>query len=1798
MYFAGKTYFQGENLQVVETPKPKPRRKGDVAKKVKEGKIDITKLKKQFGNDIIMMLLLKLLGNDKKEKVEKKEKKPRGMKRSGRGGGGGGGGGFQTQKSLAGQRANQNKAARLSLVGQQKETETDPEYLKRILREVLVDDPIAGAFVDSVVPKGEGDTMPQTAPAFKDSIGQLVKYQDILRKGTFEGKALTKKKRQSVERSVIRSLEQVAGEVSDKFITTSKDRFIGRGVDKATEVLRTIYGNDYKPPDGKDYDIKIDEDGSVYSEDRQTRKRGRGRPRKEVNTDSEGSASLTSLQKEQLARAKRAADTINEANRRDEDVDSSVRSDEERSVEFYQELSQRKYNLLDERKRARFIKTYVNQLPKGLPDTDEAFKKYTRAYTYPFIDRTGVEAEGVIDATDIDILKEYQNQGKQSRRGLKIPTFEELNTKSLIGESDFSVYTGVTDRELIDERIRRAIALAGGRLTTSVVNRRSPSFFQEAPNTSEAPSSYFEGFTEEGSGPVLGKGLVETVTEEEYERPQPEPEPERISTPPSSEISGQQIGVPQGTLRIPDEQELILADIEQTKIDRQNRLDPQPEPKTKEEFLEPLQVFKKGKQKRKKTEENRIRAYEEIEGVILSIEGIATQVEIDALRKITQDGFQQGKNANDTLRKIQSRIDKIGRGETIKELKDPKKESMKTRVGPAEIIKPFIGSDGLIDPTKFVYIGEDDMPVDSDIKQDIPMVADLYALLGGANKTQKKQIQAEINRITKDYTYQLRKEAKKEQAEEVEGFAENDVDSEDGDFLQTADSSKKFVKKGLDVSDEYKKGGMFALGPNEEVVGWGEKGFKVLNEQTGFFRYIPSKPLTGADKINYDLQKQKEELESSSEEVGSKVIGDGPSLQESQQVGDSGSVLQIEDKKTPQEIVDADFLGSGSQASSSTVLGPSEEDALQQQIRNRFLQHGLVGFKETVRDGIKKQLNLQDVDVLGQSESESSPEDLSFGTIPSDRLRRGGGRGRTQYSSEDTPSSSAPTTELTLDEKDNLLLDLNEKLSNILEYQGKKNITAVTKQRLENESDYDTLNTVQRRERRKVLRAKYKQEVLDAADEVKAEIEKISNPPKEILDNPLLERQRAKDLLAGGFRGPVVADRLDTDFDEDPVDEEDAASEPLPERQTRKEKVASKSATVKQQLKIVEEEIEQVVEQGEVLSSDAAAKKLRDLANRKELLNADKAQIERDVVLQEDANIEQGEDTRGSKSVVGDERLRRKITGKKLTKGQRVTELIKTFNTNPQFLSPEERQRAQNILAEREIGARIKSGDLESIEKVTQDELRLQRKQVSRNDKVSEYLDRNFGGGVEQSIDDSFNILDVFAGGDIPESDLKVKERETRERLRGITDSDMSRINKQRKTLKATRQYTAEQIEDILAQGFASEQVELVGGLDQVSQGKVQLPSKLLQQGSDEGTASFEEREKGNYKKLAIEQAIRLGKPTQQTPTGDLPAPRKIKKTTQQFDSKISRLEKSLEKAVGEERVSIQTAIRGLYEERRINQDKQQKAQTQILLEDEANSSGYDALFPSETPSVRRERKRPDRISKISIQRETAQVYKDYMDKFQAKVDSGAKADTQGNRDIAETKAGKLASAYEVGQEKFFGFRKSIPFQTKQTTIPIPARTTPLTDLGNHAVGTFPEWLIRKKQLEETEEGLETLAREAKLRQIGTQPTQTATKTFKEISELIELAEASETAVKPKAPYRGKPFKLGGKVFGYIGGDKDDDEVVDSRSEDEKIQAQLDSIGNTPPPSVEEGEGQVESLDADAESEELSESLTGSEQFV
>ena len=1841
MYFAGKTYFQGENLQVVEEPKPKPkpRRKGDVAKKgKKEGKIDIAKLKKQFGNDIIMMLLLKLLGNDKKEKKEPKEKKPKGMRRAGRGGGGGGGG-FQTQKSLQGQRAVQNKQARLNLVGQQKETETDPEYLKRILKEVLVDDPVAGAFVDGVVPRGEGDSMPQTAPAFKDTIGQLVKYQDILRKGTFEGKALTKKKRTAVERSVIRSLEQVAGEVSDKFITTSKDKFIGRGVEKAIEVLRTIYGPDYKPPDGKDYDVKVDDDGSIYSEDRFTKKRGRGRPRKETYTDSSGSSTsggppaaggatrrarspTPPSSAEVLRKARRAADTINEANKRDADIDSSVRSDDERSVEFYQEISQRRYNKLDDDARAKYLKSYVSQLPKGLRDGDEQLQKYTKRTAFDYIDSEGNPAEGVVTGNDPAILEEYKKQGKQSRRGLKkddpfrIPPFGERAEKSLAESEDLDVSEGFTTASVIQQRIREEIIRLGGSFRSAPSGRKSRASTESSDDVelaekldSELAESKLADLPDDRFYDIFG---TESAS--------------------SAEQSGSFGGIPVGSQSqqseetsaekiIRDKLELqVAAKSEAGSLDISEPLFVAPKKKpTFEEHIAGRELDEKvstilaqGKSEKKERKKNL--AYDEIDGIILSVQDEMTKEEFAVLKRISQKAREEGKASSDTIRKINSRIEKIGRGETIKELKDPKKESMKTRVGAGEIIRPVFTPDGSIDPAKFVYLDkETGFDQDNDITQDLPLVGDLYASLAGANKEEKKRIRKEIDTITRDYTYQLRKQALREQAEEADGFAENDVESDDGDFLQTPQSNKRFVDKGLDVSDDYKKGGRFGLTDDEEVVGWGEKGFKVQNSRTDYYRYIPSKPLTGADKVVYETKKQLEEKSTSesdeaagvgslqigdagSEQIseiigdgGSQAIGDGASLQSSQGISEPAAsvdesenldvlrgkisqdkLLALEDRKKAQDLVDEDFLGSGGSSSQSTVLGPSEEEELQQQIRNRFLTAGLSGFKQARRSAVAEQLNLQDKSVLDQSESEFSPEDLPLGSVTGAALALPEQDPVPEESEEADPKSE----EEKLDEEDEILVDLNDQLAELLRLGKRDELSALAEGRLQDEEDYEGLNKTARKTRKTKLRREIKEEILAETDRLKEELSERQKPSDEILEDPELERAIAKKKLEEqGVRPRVEAERGVTDFDEDEEEEEEeipAASEPPPARATKKLKKEKKTRKVKIQLKQVQKDIDKVVGEGEVFSSDAAAAKLKELANRKELLNAERADIERGIVEEvEDIPVGVGERVVKSEGV-GE----RRVKGKKQTRSQRNTELIKTFNLNPQLLSPEDRQKAQDILAEREIKARVKSGDEQSIAEVTQAELRAERKQQDRKGKVQAYIDTL--QSVDDSIIDQFEVLDVLTGrADPPEAPASKREREIREAQRGISDADAKRVAKQRKTLKKTGQYTDDQIEDLLIEGFAGEQPELVGGIGQTPQGKQSLPRDIPIQGSDEDTASFEAREAETYKARAIEQALKQGQAGFKTKTSDLPAPQKSKKTISKFDGKIKRLQESItETSTREEKETVAAAIKLQEDLRRKALTQQQTAQQELLSEAEVNSSGYDELYPSETTSERRERKRPKRLSKIGIPQEAEQIRKDYMDRFEAQILSGKR--TEKSRQRAEIKSLKAAEDYIELQEELFGFRQGLPFSTRQGNIPLPANVTPTTNLGNYGEGVEPAWVTRNKELEKTEAGRDTLEVERRLRQIG-------------VKSVTEQPPPLTTKKPISTKGRGKPFVVGGKTQGYlksVAAEAQDtseattpEQEYDGRSEDEKLQVALDAAGLGKVETASEGSGEAEEED-------------------
>ena len=479
MYFGSKRYFQGQNIQLIERPDPPLRRKGDSEKKKKKKKgddkkkISLGKLKKQFGDDIIMMILLKLLGNigSDKKKDDKKEKKPKGMKRAAAGRGGGGQ--FQTPKQLATQRASETKLARLSILGKQGENEDDADYLKRLIKEIYTaDTPEINPFVDGILKAGQGDTMPQTAPAFKDTIGQLIQYQQILRTGVFEGQKLTKKKRQQVEKSVLKALGQVSGEVREKFLEKSKDRFIARGKEKAIAVLRTIYGPDFKLPEGSDYRVVVSDEGSIFSEDAYTKRRRKAGTPPKSDSDTTPTGSLSTEQKE---KARRAAETINRANTELSSEDGGS-LDRVRSVQFsdegFVEVRPKVYQRFSDADRKGYISQYVDKLPKGLPDSAEQLQKYYRKYPFKYVDETGEIVEDYILDVDLDVLEAYKEAGKQSNRGrsktdpLRIPTFEELKQQTLATSAGLEVEEGITTRQLIDEKIREEILRRGGRPVT------------------------------------------------------------------------------------------------------------------------------------------------------------------------------------------------------------------------------------------------------------------------------------------------------------------------------------------------------------------------------------------------------------------------------------------------------------------------------------------------------------------------------------------------------------------------------------------------------------------------------------------------------------------------------------------------------------------------------------------------------------------------------------------------------------------------------------------------------------------------------------------------------------------------------------------------------------------------------------------------------------------------------------------------------------------------------------------------------------------------------------------------------------------------------------------------------------------------------------------------------------------------------------------------------------------------------------------------------------------------------------
>jgi len=2049
MYFAGKTYFQGQNLQVVEKPKPKPRSKGDVEKKKsKDGKIDIAKLKKQFGNDIILMLLLKILGGDKKEPKEKKEKKPRGMRRSGRGGGGGGG--FQTAKSLSSQRAAETKAARLSLLGKQKEEESNEDYLKRILKEVLVvDNPALGAFVDNIVPKGQGDSMPQTAPAFKDTIGQLVQYQDVLATGAFEGKKLSKKKQQAVERSVLRALSQVAGEVRGKFLVTSKDRFIGKGKEKAIEVLRTIYGPDYKPPDGKDFDVKVDDDGSVYSEDRATKKRGRGRPRKDGSSSSEASSGSDGkpLSADSIEKAKRAAAVINEANRRDADLDSSVRSDEERSVTFedsgFRELDRKKYLRLSEKDRSKYIGRYVANLPKGLRDTDPRLQKYQKKYEFKYTDDTGEEVEDNIVDVDIDVLTAYKESGKQSRRGLKkdskfrIPSFEELKEATEAVDEDLGVNKGVTTRQDIEDRIREEIiSRTGGKLsftpeegegTVSSDSLRSVGgtrytfanqgdaevargkFYAEplTPSQSEERRRLLEESSrravEEAAGPILS--AVTGKYEEAYDTSVSDGPDTTSSEGDLSVVSSKPASIPVSE----SEGELSIVSSKPASI---------PVTASSQLVRAPRQATKYPPRYNAK----QAAKLDEIEAIILSMKDGASDAELRVLEGLFNKLISQVRAPSEIARQIGRRIDRINTGKTLTELQEKSAPTFKTRVGEGEIVKKFIDPEtGEVDITKFRTVDADTGVEEViDMKADLPIVADLLAQRSTATKAEQKKIDKEIKRITQDYTYQIRQDVIGEEAEERDGYADESIGSDDADFLKTPATGKKFVDEGLDVSDDYKSGGLFGLRESEEVVGRGKKGIKVQDTTNNFYRYIDTAPLKGADKVAFEAAEQAKLLEDSSSTSSSSSSGSGKRILGGRELLPTNSILDLLERFPAYDLDDVDRLQARHEKGEdigvvdmgtlkrfgfkqryaddgkrvpdttvkSTLRSPSPkpvgrtpsseggegrierlptvtEEDVDERLEEEFgvatsidssnpasevaasldESENLTELRKSLKDiDAKRKKDITDVlaierlrkyifereqgrsvdipdldesitleerripaiadkireeqqelidadidepvpetgepippvsssssdsgaakelervdssegtfpdldDPVGLSEffgSQTSDIDIGDFGIPADRLRRGGGRGRYQYSSESTPSSdfsqsgktgsksvtgssgggggSEPASELSAEEKDDRddkLIELNDDLQDILDEGDKANVNSVAEGLLDLE-DEGSLNKTQRKKRLAELKKEYRTDITERATEKRNEINALSAPPAGVLDNPVLERERAAKLLEEeGERGTVARARVQTDFpeEEDVEEDESIVSEDVSTRRLTKEQKKEKaSGSIRAKLEKVQEDIERVVSEGNVMSSDAAATELKQLANRKELLADQAAAAEAEIAEDIQKDPETGIVVRRAVSEGGGERRRRRPTtgggGRKLTRSQRQNELVKEFQLNPQLLTPEDKEKALEILAERELTARVRSEEKRELTDEAKQELDEAKRREEKgltlkqkaDKKVGDYLERTFGGGAETSIDDVFGALDVLQGTvPVPETDFEERERETRERLRGISDADARRFQRQRKQLRKSGQYTEEQIEQMIAEGFAGEQPEFVAGVNQVPQGDKQTLQGVIPRGSQEGTESFEERERSVFRAQAIQESLAAGKTGVRTDTSELTAPRKIKATIKQYDDKIRNLERSVppynpnapnpeadKERYDRDFAAARKAIDNLGRLRQSAIEAQQKAQVDVLDDLEANSSGYDSLFPDETSDERRQRKRPARISTIGIPQEAERIRLESIAKYEKKVSEGKKKGTDDERELATIKASKKAEAYIKSQEQFFGFRQPLnPFP--QTAIPIPANTRPLRDLGTFGTGEEPEWVKRNRELELTEEGRSQLATEKALRKVGLQPTKQGegSKTLQEISEAIDAAPAGP---QPKGPKKPKQFSLtvGGKTYrstkpittGSIIEDpvrnitiKVGEELVDDRSSDEKIQSQLDS----PEGSVEEVVSESDVSEAD-----------------
>tara|TARA_R110000868_G_scaffold132844_1_gene344089 strand:+ start:8815 stop:14187 length:5373 start_codon:yes stop_codon:yes gene_type:complete len=259
MFFNGKRYFHNQLVQTEKNrdygdPRPKPKKKPK--KKTIKQDIDLKKLKSMFGNDVIIQLLLKLFGQkEKKEKEPKKDRKVKGMRRAT------GGGGFQSKTSLGAERkrreAEIKRQSATAKIGQlitdtAKEGESQDDFKKRQLKELFTevskfsaDDAggiggSLGAFALASLNSQGGTNFPSGTPdEFKITIGRLSKIRKDLSR-----EDISPEQREGLEKSALDIVSSIGLNVSDYYLTKSKDKKVAVGVEKQEGISKGILGED------------------------------------------------------------------------------------------------------------------------------------------------------------------------------------------------------------------------------------------------------------------------------------------------------------------------------------------------------------------------------------------------------------------------------------------------------------------------------------------------------------------------------------------------------------------------------------------------------------------------------------------------------------------------------------------------------------------------------------------------------------------------------------------------------------------------------------------------------------------------------------------------------------------------------------------------------------------------------------------------------------------------------------------------------------------------------------------------------------------------------------------------------------------------------------------------------------------------------------------------------------------------------------------------------------------------------------------------------------------------------------------------------------------------------------------------------------------------------------------------------------------------------------------------------------------------------------------------------------------